>query len=159
MTDADLLRLVEQWQRQEDAKHRRGACFYPYVDCCGKPWRECNGHPKGNLTIGWGYNLDAGMPEDDADVLLGNGINDTRDTLRRFKWYLALDSVRQAAIVNVVMNMGLTRFLGFERTIAALARGDYDDAARELLDSEAARKAPGRYAELAGMVRSGEWTA
>lgn len=152
MIDRDLARLLEQLERQEDRR------YTPYMDCCGKPWRECSGHPKGSLSAGVGLNLDAGLSDEEIDYLLASRVERAHsDCLRTFPWFRDLDSVRQAALVNLCFNLGLHRLLGFERMIAAMARGDYDAAAREVLDSEAARKAPGRYAELAGMVRSGEW--
>ena len=152
MTDTDLARLVSQLGRQEDRRPR------PYMDCCGKNWRECPDRFKGALSIGIGINLDAGLDDEEIDWLRDHRIKRAEsDCLHTFPWFAPLDSVRQAALVNLCFNLGLHRLLGFERMIAAMARGDYEIAAREVLDSEAARKAPGRYAELAGMVRTGAW--
>lgn len=141
MTDADRLRLAEQLQRHE------GVRLKPYQDTAGK-W-----------TIGCGRNLsDRGISEEESDYLQGNDMNAAEDDcLRTFPWFRDLDSVRQAALVNLCFNLGLTRLLGFVRMLTAMSLHRYEDAADEVLDSVAARKAPGRYAELAGMVRSGEW--
>lgn len=139
MTDPDLLALIQQVQGHE------GLRLEPYRDSVGA------------LTIGYGTNIEH-ISEEEADLLLGHRLNVAFvECSRTFPWFRTLDSVRQAALTNATYNLGLTRLLTFRRMIAALAAKDYDAAARELLDSEAARKAPGRYAELAGMVRSGEW--
>lgn len=152
MIDRDLARLLEQLTRQEARRPK------PYMDCCGKPWRECSGHPKGSLTIGVGINLDEGLSFEELNYLLASRVERAHsDCLRTFPWFRYLDSVRQAAIVNLCFNLGLTRLLGFVRMLVAMQLGRYEDAADELLDSEAARKAPGRYAELAGQIRTGAW--
>jgi lysozyme len=71
---------------------------------------------------------------------------------------LDLSDARRAVVVNMIFNLGLTRFLGFKETIRALRAGNYIKAAAEMLDSKWARQVgPGRSEELAQMMRTGLW--
>jgi len=141
MTDLDLARLVSQLQRHE------GLRLKPYLDSVGK------------LTIGYGRNLDAnGISHDEADYLLGNDIERAHaDLVRSLPWFSSLDSTRQAAMVNLCFNLGLTRLLGFEHALRAMSLQRYEDAADEFLDSKWARQVGQRAVELAGMIRTGAW--
>lgn len=143
MTDADLLRLVIQLQRHEGLRL--------------KPYRD----PVGKLTIGYGRNLDdRGITEDEADALLGNDIDVARVELARtLPWFSDLDSVRQAALVNMAFNMGTLRLLTFVRALHAMAAGEYAKAAAEFLDSRWAHQVGYRAIEVCGMIRTGAWAA
>lgn len=69
---------------------------------------------------------------------------------------LQLDSVRRAVVIDMLFNLGLTRFRGFRKTIKALRRGDYDTAAKEMLDSKWAKQVKSRAFRLARMMKTGE---
>ena len=63
---------------------------------------------------------------------------------------------RRRALINVHVNLGLPRLLGFRRFLAAAQAGDHELAAVELLDSKAAAEdAPARYLRLADDWRRG----
>jgi lysozyme len=149
MTDDDRFRLINQFRRHEDAEAARHPPrrFRMFLDSVGK-W-----------TIGWGRNLtDRGISDDEADFMLANDINEAEDDLgRMFDWFRTLDSVRQAAIVNIGTGIGLPRLLSFERALGAMATRDYERAALEFLDSKWARQVGRRAVELAEQVRTGEW--
>ena len=53
--------------------------------------------------------------------------------------------MRREVIVDVLFNLGLTRFRTFEKFIGAVKRQDWKSAGDELLKSAAARENPGRY--------------
>tara|TARA_R100001163_G_scaffold32344_1_gene25164 strand:+ start:6933 stop:7343 length:411 start_codon:yes stop_codon:yes gene_type:complete len=96
------------------------------------------------LTIGVGRNLDdVGISTEEAEYLLKNDVKRCVDQCERtFDWFEdESDNVREA-VVNLVFNMGMTRFLQFKKTIAHIENGDYELAGMELLDS--------RYAEQVG---------
>lgn len=141
MNDRDTLRLVEQLRRHEGVRRKL------YRDTVGK------------LTIGVGRNLsDRGLSHDEVDVLLANDIESaTQDCERSFPWFATLDSVRQAALVNLCFNMGLPRLRTFRHALAAMAAGDYALAADEFADSRWARQVGDRAVELCGQIRTGEW--
>ena len=64
---------------------------------------------------------------------------------------------RQAAVISMLFNLGLTGFLQFRKMVDALRNGRWDVAADESLDSERAKQLPRRSAEEAQMLRSGDW--
>lgn len=143
MSDADLLRLVTQLQRQEGLRTRL------YRDTVGK------------LTIGYGRNIqDRGISEDEADYFLGNDINDARADLQRtFPWFAALDSVRQAAMVNLRFNMGLTALLTFDKALTAMSKRQYGLASDEFFDSKWSSQVGVRALEVCAQIRTGQWQA
>jgi lysozyme len=95
--------------------------------------------PAGRLTIGYGYNLQAnplhisdvtikawkshGIYEHEAKHILERMINDCIMVCENnFVWWSKLSKARQYAIVNMVYNLGMSRFLGFKQMIRCLAR-------------------------------------
>lgn len=118
--------------------------YFPYQDSVGR-W-----------TIGYGRNLtDNGMSKDEVLGLLSSDIADAIDDVRHcFSCYDTLSETRQMVLVSLAFNLGRSRLAGFVRFIGAVHRGDWEDAAEELLDSKAAKQAPSRYEELARMMRT-----
>ena len=112
-------RLIEQLVVDEAMKLR------PYKCSAGK------------LTIGVGRNLeDNGITEDEALYLLQNDLDRIYKELRsNFSWFERLDSYRQEVLMNMCFNMGISRLKTFRRMIAALRIRDYQEAAKEMLDS------------------------
>ena len=114
----------------------------------------------GALTIGIGYNLDAGMPFDEAVLLMRHRIDKIRRALlERLEWFPKLNEARQAALLSMAYQMGLSGLLSFKRTLASIAAGDYEQASREMLDSKWARQTPGRAQRTAYMMRYGKFPA
>ena len=119
-----------------------------------KPYRDT----KGKLTLGVGRNLDdVGISRGEALVLLSNDIDAvTRQCLDAFpEWFPQASYATQAVIVDMVFNMGMTRFKGFQKMIAACTRGDWDEAANQMLQSVWASEVKGRAAEDAQIIRTG----
>lgn len=141
MTPADHAHLVRQLHRHE------GVMLKPYTDTVGK------------LTIGIGRNLtDRGISRAEADILLANDIEGaTSDLLRVFPWFADLDSVRQAALVNLCFNLGVIRLLSFEKALRAMAHHQYGLASDEFFDSKWARQVGHRASELCAQIRTGTW--
>lgn len=118
-----------------------------------KPYRDT----VGKLTIGVGRNLDdVGLHADEVDLLLENDVREREESLSRFPWYLAMDEVRRAAILDLSF-MGIPRLLGFHRMVTALDQQDWERAARELLDSVYATQVGARAERLAKQLRTGQW--
>ena len=157
MTDDDRLKLHVQLQRQEARR------LTPYMDCCGKPFRVCfaatDGHRRGSLTIGVGTNIET-ISDDECDYLEGSRVNRAEDDLRRtFPWFRSLDSVRQAALVNICFNLGLTKLLTFVRALTAMSAKNYTKAADDFLESRWAAQVGQRAVELTEQIRTGQWAA
>lgn len=114
----------------------------------------------GKLTIGIGFNLDdVGLYPEEIEFILRNRIRRTEAKLQRVvPAYRNLSMVRKIVLVDMAYNLGTSRFLKFEKMLAALELRDYKLAAAEMLDSKWARKDVGaRAVRLAEMMRTGEW--
>lgn len=125
---------------------------------------------EGVLTIGWGHNCEASpVPgvEQEGDVISrGSAENllyqDLKSLARelddRLPWWRGLDEPRQAVILNMAFNMGVSGLLGFKRALSAMKIGDYARAGTEMLDSRWAKEqVRGRAAELARQMVLGDW--
>jgi lysozyme len=120
-----------------------------------KPYRDS----KSKLTIGVGRNLDdVGITRAEALMLLENDIATVqRDVKRAFPWFPGLDPVRKDVVLDMVFNLGLPRFRRFEKTIASIRAGDWENAAREMLKSRWANQVGKRATELAAMMERGKY--
>lgn len=114
----------------------------------------------GYETIGVGRNIaesGIGLSDDEIDYLLENDIKRCKQELVSLSWFSDLDPVRQDAIVNLCFNLGLTRLMGFQNAMGAMAVGDYEKAADEFLDSRWAKQVGQRSLDVAHMIRTGEY--
>ena len=130
--------------------HQEGKQPKPYLDTRQK-W-----------TIGIGRNLtDKGLSDDEIMHLFNNDIADAIDDARYLCLkYDDLSQARRMVLISMVFNLGRSRLAKFDKFLGALHREEWNEAADEILDSDAARKdAPARYATLARMMRedSSEW--
>jgi lysozyme len=109
----------------------------------------------GKLTIGVGRNIeDIGITEDEARYLLDNDILRVCDELdRNLPWWRDLSDARQRVLVDMVFNLGISRFMQFQNTIAAIESGDYDLASKEMLDSRWSNQVGNRAKTLSRMMR------
>ena len=57
----------------------------------------------------------------------------------------------------MLFNLGAYRFHGFKKMIAAIEQGDYEEAARQMMDSKWAAQVGVRARELSHMFRTGEY--
>ncbi len=138
----------------------------------------------GKLTIGIGRNLEANpLTVVEREHLAHKSWRDIRElriTTEEAWWLLAedlarripelaralpffgeLDRVRQAVLIDMAYCLGVEGLLLFRRTLQSIASGDYQLAAREMLQSKWATqvgKAPGQRAwRLARMMDTGQW--
>ncbi|MGB2376138.1 MAG: glycoside hydrolase family protein [Luminiphilus sp.] len=114
------------------------------------------------ITVAVGRNIDPegglGLSDDEIDYLLANDIRRCKAELEEnFEWYKDLDSVRQDALVDFNFNVGLTTFLKFKKFIAAMKKGDWNAAAKELLSSKYAKQVGARADEIAAMIKTGDY--
>jgi lysozyme len=118
-----------------------------------KPYR-CTA---GKLTIGYGRNLDAkGITEAEAEDLLRDDVAGVFAELdRALPWWRDLSEGRQRGLANMAFNLGVPRLLGFRLMIGALRRSDYEEAARQALDSKWARQVGDRAERIAKLIREG----
>jgi lysozyme len=129
-------------------KKNEGLRLRPYLCAAGK------------LTIGYGRNLeDLGISEREAELLLENDISRCFDELCDIFGGDAVYELtyrRTMGLVDMIFNLGKTRFLSFERMIQAVKDRDFDRAADEIIDSLYYRKDTTHRAQInAELVRSG----
>jgi lysozyme len=119
-----------------------------------KPYRDS----VGKLTIGVGHNLeDAGISEAAAYVILDEDIAVAASEAAKLPVFAGLDPVRQDVLIDMIFNMGLPRLRGFVNMLGALADNNWDEAAKQMLDSRWATQVGSRANELAQMIKSGEY--
>lgn len=70
-------------------------------------------------------------------------------------WVRELDSVRHAVLLDMAYNMGVSKLLGFKKTLAYTRNGDWEGAASEMLDSDWALQVKGRALKLSNRMRLG----
>lgn len=132
-------------QLVEMVKRHEGLRLMPYRCTAGK------------LTIGYGRNLeDNGISQDEAEMLLTNDLYRTHFYLSRIVPNPRdLGKNRYYALMDMLFNLGTSRFLGFKKMLTAIKGGDFGLAADEMLDSKWARQVGSRAVELAQMMRDG----
>jgi len=135
MTDEEIKDMIQ--------KHE-GYRSYVYYDSLGFP------------TAGYGH---AFLPNSPISHTVALALFED-DWCRANKDYkklkLNLDPVRRGVVLDMLFNLGLSRFRGFRKMITALMRGDYKKASEEMLDSLWAEQVKSRSKHLAEMMKTGE---
>lgn len=126
-------------------KEHEGLRFLPYVDTTG------------NVTIGYGCNLSAGISDDEAEFLLRNRIELSIGEAEKMPWWnkVSDNDARSNALIECIYNLGARKFSVFIKVHAALCAGDFRTASAELLNSLWAKQVGKRAEVLATMVRTG----
>lgn len=94
--------------------------------------------PAKKWTIGFGRNIeDNGIRRDEALFMLKNDIMDIKLELEdNLPFFYTLNDVRQNTLINMAYNLGVPRFMEFEKTLDYLKNSDYEKASIEMLDSK-----------------------
>ncbi len=109
----------------DDLKEDEGFRALPYEDTVGV------------LTVGYGHNLEEPLSQYGATALLRDDIRDAiRDVISIFPEFYSYSSTRKRALVNLMFNIGKTRFRGFKKMIAAIHNDDWALASAEAKDSK-----------------------
>ncbi|PZT48483.1 hypothetical protein B6S12_03915 [Helicobacter valdiviensis] len=123
--------------------------------------------PAGFKTIGYGRNLEANPLTKEEEALLINGevskelalswlekelSKDYELLVSHFSFFKELDYKKQAALVDMVYNLGFRGFLSFKKAISALEQKDYQKAAMELKNSKWFRQVKNRAYEIINLI-------
>lgn len=116
----------------------------------------------GYLTIGVGRLIDqrkgGGITAEESAYLLKNDIDRKTDELnKRLPWWNKLDEARKGVLLNMAFQMGTDGLLGFKNTLAMIQAGNYEGAARGMLQSKWAQQTPSRAKRMAEQMRTGIW--
>jgi lysozyme len=117
----------------------------------------------GFWTIGVGRLIDkrkpgSGLRQKEIDYLLNNDIEERiAEVSARIPWFNKLDDARQGVLLNMSFQMGVDGLLGFKNTLKMVEAGEYEAAARGMLNSLWARQTPARAKRLSEQMKTGKW--
>ena len=138
--------LIQQVKRDE------GLRLKAYWDPIGKVWTVGYGHTGPDVTEGTVWTLAQ------AEAALAEDLNTAADEVdRAFPWAESMGVVRWSVLVNMAFNMGLDGLEEFHMMLAAAQRGDWVEAAAQMLESLWATQVGDRATQLAQQMRTGEW--
>lgn len=127
-------------------KRHEGFSKYPYKDTVQK------------LTIGYGRNLDdVGISEEESEFMLTHDVEISKNEVQKILSALKIPEPhlhRKHVLYNMMFNLGYNRFLNFVKMLKAIKEQDYEQAAKEMLDSRWARQVGKRATELAEQMRT-----
>ena len=108
-------------------------------------------------TCGYGRNCeDNGFSEDEVELMLQNDINQaTKDVRSIFLGFDGFLENRQIALINMLFNLGKTKFLGFKKMITAIKNSNWDEAARQAADSKWHNQVGARALEIERLLEEG----
>lgn len=128
----------------EQIKEDEGLSLMPY-DCTA-----------GVLTIGYGRAIGInGISQDEAEMLLLNDVTVAANDARQYLGdtaFEALNPERQAVLINMAFNLGLSRLRQFVKLRAAILDGDWQEASAQMLSSKWADQVKGRAIRLAEIM-------
>jgi len=139
-------------------KQHEGLGLKAYKDTKGV-WTIGYGHTGAEVKEGLVWTLEQAEDQLTKDIKLARFC-----VAARFDWAAGLTQDRQDALVELCFNMGIgrlgpppTRLLSFTRMLAAMQRGDFETAAKELLASKYERDVGANRANaIAGLIRGTE---
>jgi len=111
--------------------------------------------PAGKLSIGVGRNIeDNGISEDEAMYMLNNDIFRCIEELETiFDDFSELPENIQIALIDMIFNLGKTRFLKFKKMIQAIKDKDFKKASEEAKNSHWCGQVGKRCDDVVEMMR------
>lgn len=108
-------------------------------------------------TVGVGHNMNNPLSQTAIDQIHNDDMNIAISDAQSFSWWASLNDPRQRAIAGLLYQLGLPRFLKFEKTIGFMKNGDYVEAGMEVRDSAVWRKPEtrARIERVAVMIETG----
>lgn len=137
-------------QLKEDLKRDEGLRLKAYR-CTADRWTIGYGHTKG---VKKGSVITQEQAEAFLDEDMAIAIADAKLVCKCFD---QLDGPRKTVIANMSFNLGQDRLAMFQRTLAAVCAGKYEQAALHMLDSKWAAQVGQRARRLAKRMSTGEW--
>ncbi len=154
MSDPEVPSLEDEIRQDEGVRHK------PYMDSLGR-W-----------AIGVGFDLAAhgythqqimaltstGWSDETTNVMLASSIHTVLAFITaHLPWAASLRSVRNRVLVNMAFNVGCGGLLRFDTFLGLVQRGQYEQAAEDLLTTLAAKELPQRYGRLAARMATGDY--
>lgn len=113
----------------------------------------------GKLTIGYGRNLDdVGISQAEADMLFERDFAKAEADARRLCKEFGIDvnnliEQRFYVLTDMMFNLGYCRLSKFKNMLTTLSKGNYEAAAREMLDSNWAKQVGNRAIKLSTLMK------
>lgn len=116
----------------------------------------------GYLTIGVGHLVDkrkgGSIPEHIIDALLDYDLEAQRaELVAELPGIAELDEVRQAALLDMEFSLKFEGLASFPLLMLAIHKKDWDEAARQIINSKWATQVGRRGGEIAAMIATGKW--
>lgn len=113
---------------------------------------------RGISTIGIGHDLQDSISDTAVDQIFQDDLALAENELQTdLPWTSSLDDVRYGALVNLTFNLGIGGLEKFKLMLAALMRGNFNEAANQLLNSAYANEVGDRAQRLATQIITGVW--
>lgn len=132
----------------EDLVRDEGEVLHAYEDSLGF------------TTIGVGRLIDrrrgGGISREESRLLLANDLEKFASGLdAHLPWWRMLSPSRQRVLLNMAFNLGVSGLLTFRRTLESVRKGDYELAAKQMLQSKWATQVGARARRLAALMEEG----
>lgn len=112
----------------------------------------------GVATIGIGFNLEEGFTREECRLVLIHRLGLIQDKLSdTISGWSKLVPVQRMVLIDMCYNLGFAGLLKFVKMLNAIAVGNYEVAALELIDSRYADQVGSRADRNAYMLRTGKW--
>jgi lysozyme len=116
----------------------------------------------GYWTIGVGRLIDSrkggGLSNEEIDYLLDNDIKRNYEAvLKALPWIEKLSDQRQAVLIEMAFQMGVSGLLQFRRMLGSVEDGQYFEAAAQMVKSTWAQQTPARVHRMALQMETDEW--
>lgn len=111
-------------------------------------------------TLGYGRLVDVGggITRQEALYLLQNDISGVQAALSQLPYFSSLNEPRQAVLINMGFQLGISGLLNFKKTLQFIQASDFNSASKEMLNSTWATQTPVRAKELSEQMRTGNWS-
>ena len=109
------------------------------------------------LTIGYGHNLeDNGLSKTACEFILFEDIDEAKKNLYAVftrKFFETLSNNQKISLIDMMFNLGLSRFLTFKKFIQAVKNEDFMKASAEIINSRAYQQNKSRYKKLSEQIK------
>jgi lysozyme len=113
--------------------------------------------PAGRLTIGYGHNLeDNGLSKTACEFILFEDIEEAKRNLYTIftrDFFDSLSNNQKIALIDMMFNLGLSKFLTFKKFIKAVKERNWDKASAEIINSRAYQQNKSRYKKLSEQIK------
>ena len=114
--------------------------------------------PAGKLTIGYGHNLqDNGLSKSACEYILYDDIDEAKRNLKTIfgnEFFESLNDSKKIALIDMMFNLGMVKFLTFKRFIFAVETQNWENASYEIIHSRAYEQNKKRYKKLSEQIRN-----